>query len=190
MIGVLHASEGLLERNRRSALEDDSARRRHPHEPRLADPQRPGARGQGIPAKDAAVTAEAAPVLRRQALRAGAQLQPRRAPQVTVRLAQLDHALKGGSRLAADLELERALIEITQRRDEPDRGCVELLRGGETSRAACDFLRAPVFRCSAPRATAVSIHLTRLRCSVSAAAASPSSTIVARRFVSVLIVER
>jgi DNA polymerase III delta subunit len=34
--------------------------------------------------------------------------------EVTLRLAQLDHALKGGSRLAADLELERALIEITR----------------------------------------------------------------------------
>ena len=32
----------------------------------------------------------------------------------TVRLAQLDHALKGGSRLAGDLELERALVEITR----------------------------------------------------------------------------
>jgi DNA polymerase III subunit delta len=31
----------------------------------------------------------------------------------TVRLAELDHALKGGSRLPADLELERALIELT-----------------------------------------------------------------------------
>jgi DNA polymerase III delta subunit len=31
-----------------------------------------------------------------------------------VRLAQLDHALKGGSRLAPDLELERALIDITR----------------------------------------------------------------------------
>jgi DNA polymerase III delta subunit len=31
-----------------------------------------------------------------------------------VRLAQLDHAVKGGSRLAVDLELERALIEITR----------------------------------------------------------------------------
>jgi DNA polymerase-3 subunit delta len=30
-----------------------------------------------------------------------------------VRLAELDHALKGGSRLAPDLELERALVEIT-----------------------------------------------------------------------------
>jgi DNA polymerase-3 subunit delta len=31
-----------------------------------------------------------------------------------VRLAQLDHAVKGGSRLANELELERALVEITQ----------------------------------------------------------------------------
>jgi DNA polymerase-3 subunit delta len=31
-----------------------------------------------------------------------------------IRLARLDHALKGGSRLANELELERALVEITQ----------------------------------------------------------------------------
>ena len=31
-----------------------------------------------------------------------------------VRLAELDHAVKGGSRLAVDLELERALIDITR----------------------------------------------------------------------------
>ncbi len=34
-----------------------------------------------------------------------------------VRLAELDHAVKGGSRLAVDLELERALIEITRPRE-------------------------------------------------------------------------
>jgi DNA polymerase III subunit delta len=34
-----------------------------------------------------------------------------------VRLAELDHAVKGGSRLAVDLELERALIEITKPRE-------------------------------------------------------------------------
>ena len=33
--------------------------------------------------------------------------------EATIRLAALDHALKGGSRLAPELELERALIEIT-----------------------------------------------------------------------------
>ena len=34
-----------------------------------------------------------------------------------VRLADLDHALKGGSRLAGDLELQRALVELTRRAD-------------------------------------------------------------------------
>jgi DNA polymerase III subunit delta len=34
--------------------------------------------------------------------------------RASVRLAELDHALKGGSRLAPDLELQRALIEVTQ----------------------------------------------------------------------------
>ena len=34
-----------------------------------------------------------------------------------VRLAELDHAVKGGSRLAGDLELERALIAITRPRE-------------------------------------------------------------------------
>jgi DNA polymerase-3 subunit delta len=37
--------------------------------------------------------------------------------QAVVRLAALDHAVKGGSRLAVDLELERALIDITQPRE-------------------------------------------------------------------------
>jgi DNA polymerase-3 subunit delta len=36
-----------------------------------------------------------------------------------VRLAELDHAVKGGSRLAVDLELERALIDITRAREAP-----------------------------------------------------------------------
>jgi DNA polymerase III delta subunit len=34
-----------------------------------------------------------------------------------VRLADLDHALKGGSRLAGDLELQRALVDLTRRRE-------------------------------------------------------------------------
>jgi DNA polymerase-3 subunit delta len=34
-----------------------------------------------------------------------------------VRLAGLDHAVKGGSRLSVDLELERALVDITRSRD-------------------------------------------------------------------------
>jgi DNA polymerase-3 subunit delta len=38
---------------------------------------------------------------------------------VTLRLARLDVALKGGSRLAPELELERALVDVTRRRDAP-----------------------------------------------------------------------
>ena len=34
--------------------------------------------------------------------------------QAIVRLAELDHALKGGSRLAGELELERALVDVTR----------------------------------------------------------------------------
>jgi DNA polymerase-3 subunit delta len=34
-----------------------------------------------------------------------------------VRLAELDHAVKGGSRLAVDLEFERALVDITRTRE-------------------------------------------------------------------------
>jgi DNA polymerase-3 subunit delta len=37
--------------------------------------------------------------------------------ETVVRLAALDHAIKGGSRLAVDLELERALIAITASQD-------------------------------------------------------------------------
>ena len=37
--------------------------------------------------------------------------------EAVVRLAELDHAVKGGSRLTVDLELERALIDITRPRE-------------------------------------------------------------------------
>jgi DNA polymerase III subunit delta len=37
--------------------------------------------------------------------------------EAVVRLAELDHSVKGGSRLAVDLELERALIDITRPRE-------------------------------------------------------------------------
>jgi DNA polymerase-3 subunit delta len=38
-----------------------------------------------------------------------------------VRLAELDHAVKGGSRLSGELELARALIDITEPRERPAR---------------------------------------------------------------------
>ena len=105
-----------------------------------------------------------------------------------VRLADLDHALKGGSRVAPELELERALVEITALAARtPQRATAST---PAARRATWDFFRAAALRCSAPRATARSISCSRLRRSVAIAEASPSETAVERRFVSVLIVER
>lgn len=42
-----------------------------------------------------------------------------------VRVAELDLAVKGGSRLPSDLELDRALVEMTATRPGPDRGPAE-----------------------------------------------------------------
>src|SRR5262249_16385756 len=57
-----------------------------------------------------------------------------------IRLAELDHALKGGSRLANELELERALVDITQPR--PQAG--EAQEPGERG-------RVPGARCRRPK---------------------------------------
>ncbi len=54
---------------------------------------------------------------------------------------------------------------VARRRGPLDGGVYSLA----SVRAARDFLRAPVFRCSAPRLTALSIVLTSSRCAVSAA---------------------
>ena len=71
---------------------------------------------QGIPAKDAAVTLKRHPYYVGKLYSQARNYDPEELRIVIVRLAELDHALKGGSRLAADLELERALIEITSPR--------------------------------------------------------------------------
>jgi DNA polymerase III delta subunit len=68
---------------------------------------------EGVPAKEAAATLKLHPFYV-QKLYAQARNYSREELQaVTMRLAELDHALKGGSRLAGDLELERALVEIS-----------------------------------------------------------------------------
>ena len=69
---------------------------------------------QGIAAKDAAVTLKRHPYYVSKLYAQARNYDPDELRAVTVRLAELDYALKGGSRLPADLELERALIEITR----------------------------------------------------------------------------
>ena len=71
-------------------------------------------RPRACPPKDGRVAAEAAPVRRREAFAQARNYDDEELRAATVRLAELDHALKGGSRLAGELELERALVEIAQ----------------------------------------------------------------------------
>ena len=109
----------------------------------------------------------------------------------TVRLAELDLALKGGSRLAPDVELQRALIDVSAgARPRPARASRLYAAGVATRRAAWAFLRPAVFLWIAPFDAALSTIRTSARCSVAIASASPAATAASSRFVSVLIVER
>lgn len=112
--GVLHASEALLER---------SGEPRSRTIPRIvgilsghvASVRRVQALDEeGIAAKDAAVTLKRHPYYVSKLYAQARNYDPDELRDVTLRLAELDHALKGGSRLPSDLELERTLIEITQ----------------------------------------------------------------------------
>jgi DNA polymerase-3 subunit delta len=73
---------------------------------------------EGLSSREAAARLKQHPFYVQKLYGQARNFSPEELRAVTVRLAQLDHALKGGSRLAPDLELERALTEIT-RRDGP-----------------------------------------------------------------------
>jgi DNA polymerase-3 subunit delta len=113
VVGVLHASEGLLERtgDPRSKTIPRVVGILTSHVSRIRSAQ--ALEADGIPARDAAASLKQHPYYVGKLYQQGRNYTPDELRTVTVRLAQLDHALKGGSRLAADLELERALIEIT-----------------------------------------------------------------------------
>jgi DNA polymerase-3 subunit delta len=69
---------------------------------------------QGVPSKEAASRLKMHPFYVQKLYAQARNYSSAELNGVTVRLAELDHALKGGSRLANDLELERALVEVTQ----------------------------------------------------------------------------
>ena len=109
-----------------------------------------------------------------------------------VRLAELDGALKGQSKLAPDLEVQRTLVASAGDREQQRAARGGYAAGGarrDEPRSARLLARA-VLACSAPRVVARSIVRTSSRCSAATRSASPSETAVSRRFVSVLIVER
>ncbi len=69
---------------------------------------------EGLSAKDAAARLKQHPFYVQKLYAQARNFSPEELQHVTVRLADLDHALKGGSRLPDDLELERALVDVTQ----------------------------------------------------------------------------
>lgn len=68
----------------------------------------------GVRPRDAAGRLKMHPFAAEKAFAQAANFSLDELRDATVRLAELDLAVKGGSRLAGDLELERALVEITQ----------------------------------------------------------------------------
>lgn len=71
---------------------------------------------EGVRPRDAAATLKRHPFYVEKVFAQAARFSDEELGDATVRLARLDHALKGGSRLAPDLELQRALIELGEER--------------------------------------------------------------------------
>lgn len=69
---------------------------------------------QGVRPRDAAVQLKMHPYVAEKAFAQAGNFSAEELGSAIVRLAELDAAAKGGSRLPADLELERTLIEITR----------------------------------------------------------------------------
>jgi len=124
--GVLEASEALLEHtgDPRSKTIPRIAGILTNHVSRIRTCQ--ALETEGLSSKDAAARMKAHPFYVQKLYAQARNFSPDELRDVTVRLSELDHALKGGSRLSADLELERALIDVTQRRDSAP---AELFRG-------------------------------------------------------------
>jgi hypothetical protein len=142
---------------------------------------------EGVRARDAAAQLKMHPFAAEKAFAQAANFSADELNDAIVRLAELDARAKGGSRLPADVELERALVDVTRPRE---RAPAERYLSPETMRAACDLRRAAVFLCSAPRDAARSSQRTSSRWRSVTAALSPSSAASRRRRISVFAVER
>jgi DNA polymerase III delta subunit len=70
----------------------------------------------GVRAKDAAPRLKMHPFAAEKAFGQAANFSAEELGDALVRLSELDAAAKGGSRLPADLELERALVDVTRGR--------------------------------------------------------------------------
>ena len=126
VVAVLEASEALLEHtgDPRSRTIPRIAGILTNHVSKIRTCQ--ALESEGLSSKDAAVRMKSHPFYVQKLYAQARNFSQDELRDVTVRLAELDHALKGGSRLSAELELERALIAVTQERDGAP---AELFRG-------------------------------------------------------------
>jgi len=69
-----------------------------------------------VRARDAASTLKRHPFYVEKVFAQAANYSEEELRDAVVRLAELDHALKGGSRLSPDLELQRALVDLSAER--------------------------------------------------------------------------
>lgn len=76
---------------------------------------------EGVRARDGATTLKLNPYYAEKLFAQAGNFSVEELRSAVVRLAQLDHALKGGSRLAPDLELQRALVDIGREPARPER---------------------------------------------------------------------
>jgi DNA polymerase III subunit delta len=108
---VLSACESLLERGGRGELPRLIGLLAN-HVGRVRACQALAAEGLG--AREAASRLKLHPFAAEKAFTQATAYSPEELRDVVVRLAQLDHAVKGGSRLSPELELERALVDATR----------------------------------------------------------------------------
>ncbi len=110
---VLAASEALLERKNKDSFALAAALASYVGRVRAAQ----SLAAEGVSASDVARRLRIKDYPARKALQHAANYSRDELDAAVVRLAELDAALKGASRLAGELELERALVDVTARPD-------------------------------------------------------------------------
>ena len=111
--GVLAAAEALLERRAREPFGIAAALASYVGRVRAAQ----ALASEGLAAADVGKRLRIKDYPARKALAHAANFSREELEDAVVRLAELDASLKGASRLAAELELERALVEVTRGRE-------------------------------------------------------------------------
>ena len=117
VMGVLAACETLLERSTRSGEVHMLVGRLAAHVRRVQACQRLEA--EGVRSRDAAAELKMHPFAAEKAFGQARNFSVEELRDAIVRLSDLDLAVKGGSRLPAELELERTLVAITRSSEAP-----------------------------------------------------------------------